>query len=127
MLGLLLKMLLLPPSLLMSHAKAYADLANEVGARYLCTLKNRWVLYGLSAMSFMMALFFGGVALLLWSALSLHEAPHAWVLLALPAATLLVSALCWWGARRLRVQPLLQDIQAQIALDIRAIQQSQPT
>ncbi len=123
MLPLLLKMLLLPPDLLKSHAQGYVDLASEVGARYLCTLKNRWVMYGLSALTLLLALIFGGVALLLWSALPPHKAPHAWVLLALPAACLLLSGLCWWWARAQRLQPLLQDIQAQIALDLQAIRQ----
>jgi hypothetical protein len=63
------------------------------------------------------------VALLLWSALPLHDAPYAWVLLALPTACLSLSGLCWWWARTLRLQPLLQDIQAQIALDLQAIRQ----
>jgi hypothetical protein len=61
----LLKLLLLPPELLKSHAQAYADLANELTARYLCTLKNRWVMYGLSALALLLALIFGGVALML--------------------------------------------------------------
>jgi hypothetical protein len=123
MLRLLLKMLLLPPDLLRSHAQGYVDLASEVSARYLCTLKNRWVMYGLSVLALLLALIFGGVALLIWSAFSLHDAPHVWVLLALPAAFLTLSALCWWWARTQRLQPLLQDIQAQIALDIQAIRQ----
>ncbi len=125
MLRLLLKMLVLPPVLLKSHAQAYADLASEVGARYLCTLKNRWVMYALSALTLLLALIFGGVALLLWSAFALHDAPHAWVLLALPVASLFLSGLCWWWARTQRLQPLLQDIQAQIALDLLAIRQVQ--
>jgi hypothetical protein len=123
MVRLLLKMLLLPPDLLKSHAQGYVDLASEVGARYLCTLKNRWVMYALSVLTLMLALIFGGMALLLWSALPLVDAPYAWVLLALPSACLLLSGLCWWWARNQRLQPLLQDIQAQIALDLQAIRQ----
>lgn len=123
MLRLLLKMLLLPPDLLKSHAQGYVDLASEVGARYLCTLKNRWAMYALSVLTLLLALIFGGVALLLWGALPLHDAPHAWVLPALPAACLCLSALCWWGARTQRLQPLLQDIQAQIALDLQTLRQ----
>ena len=123
MVRLLLKMLLLPPDVLKSHAQGYVDLASEVGARYVCTLKNRWVMYALSFLTLMLALIFGGVALLLWSALPLHDAPYAWVLLALPIACLSLSGLCWWWARSLRLQPLLQDIQAQIALDLQAIRQ----
>lgn len=123
MLRLLLKMLLLPPDLLKSHAQGYVDLASEVGARYLCTLKNRWAMYALSVLTLLLALIFGGVALLLWGALPLHDAPHAWVLPALPAACLCLSVLCWWGARTQRLQPLLQDIQAQIALDLQTLRQ----
>ena len=125
MLRLLLKMLLLPPDLLKSHAQGYVDLASEVSARYLCSLKNRWVMYGLSALTLLLALIFGGVALLLWAALPLSDAPHPWVLIALPTLSLLVSGLCWWWARTQRLQPLLSDIQAQIALDLQAIRQVQ--
>ncbi len=120
----LLKLLLLPPELLKSHAQAYADLAHELTARYLCTLKNRWVMYGLSALALLLALIFGGVGLMLWSALPLQNATHAWVLLALPASSLVVSVLCWWRARRLHLQPILREIQAQIQLDLQALQQA---
>ncbi len=123
MLRLLLKMLLLPPDLLKSHARGYVDLASEVSARYLYTLKNRWLMYGLSALTLLLALIFGGVALMLWSALPLSDAPHPWVLFALPAFSLFVSGLCWWWARTQRLQPLLSDIQTQIELDLQAIRQ----
>jgi hypothetical protein len=36
---------------------------------------------------------------------------------------LLLSGLCWWWARNQRLQPLLKEIQAQIALDLQAIGQ----
>ena len=41
MLKRLLKMMLLPPELIKSHAQGYVNLASEVCSRYLCTLKNR--------------------------------------------------------------------------------------
>lgn len=118
----LLKLLLLPPQLLQSHAQAYADLASELTARYLCTLKNRWVMYGLSALAMLLALIFGGVALMLWSALPLQNAAHAWLLVALPVSSLVVSLLCWWRARSLHLQPILREIQTQIQLDLQALQ-----
>jgi uncharacterized membrane protein YqjE len=123
MLRLLLKVLLLPPHLLKSHAQGYVDLVSEVSARYVCALKNRWLMYGLSVLAMLLALIFGGVALLLWSAWPQQASPHVWVLPALPGACLLLSVICWWWARRLRLQPLLEDIQAQIALDLQAIRQ----
>lgn len=123
MLGLLLKMLLLPPGLLTSHAQGYADLVREGGLRYVGTLKSRWALYGLSALCGLLALVFGGMALLLWGALPLHDAPHIWLLLALPAFFALLGGLFGWWARRLRLQPLLQDIRMQIALDLQTMGQ----
>jgi hypothetical protein len=124
---LLLKLLLLPPDLLRSHAQGYAELAREVGANYLCTLKNRCLMYALSAVTFLLALFLGGVALLLWAAFPLQEAPHLWVLPAVPLGLFFLSALCWWWARRMRMALVLQDFQTQIQLDILAIQQAQAT
>ena len=120
----LLKLLLLPPELLKSHAQAYADLANELTARYLCTLKNRWVMYGLSAVALLLALVFGGVALMLWSVLPLQNATHVWVLTALPVSSLFISVFFWWWARSLHQQPILREIQTQIQLDLQALQQA---
>jgi hypothetical protein len=123
----LLKLLLLPPDLLRSHAQGYADLAKEVGASYLCTLKNRCLMFALSALTGSLALMLGGVGVLLWSAFPLQDAPHLWMLPALPSGLLLVSVLCWVRARSLRQEPLWKNFQAQIQLDILAIQQAQST
>lgn len=123
----LLKLLLLPPDLLRSHAQGYADLAKEVGASYLCTLKNRCLLFAISALTGSLALMLGGVGVLLWGAFPLHDAPHLWMLPALPAGLLGVSVLCWMWARSLRQEPLWKNFQAQIQLDILAIQQAQST
>jgi hypothetical protein len=44
---------------------------------------------------------------------------------ALPLGLFFLSLLCWWRARSLRLEPLLKSFQAQIDLDILAIQQAQ--
>ena len=121
MLKLLLKMMLLPPELIKSHAQGYVDLASEVGSRYLCTLKNRWVMYGLSALAMVLALIFGGVALMLWSTATHLEPSQALVLWALPSTFLIISGLCWWRANSLYLPSLLQDIQSQLQLDLEVI------
>ncbi len=125
MLKLLLKLLVLPPELLQMHAQGYADLASQAWANHLCALKNRWVLYSLSALSLLLALIFAGVGLLLWSVLQLTDAPHPWVLLGLPLSLLAVSAVCWAWGRSLRSRPILGDIKAQIQLDMMTIRQAQ--
>jgi hypothetical protein len=125
MFKLLLKFLVLPPELLKVHAQSYADLASQAWAQHLCTLKNRWVLYLLGALNLLLALILGGVALLLWCALPSIDARHAWVLLALPVALLALSGVCWAWGRRLRTRPMLDEIKAQIQLDLLAIEQAQ--
>ena len=121
MLKLLLKMMLLPPELIKSHAQGYVDLASEVGSRYLCTLKNRWVMFALSALTLMLALIFGGVALMLWSTATQLDASQAAVLWGLPSTFLVISALLGWRAKSLRLPSLLQDIQSQLQLDLEVI------
>lgn len=121
MLKLLLKMMLLPPELIKSHAQGYVDLASEVGSRYLCTLKNRWVMFVLSALTLMLALIFGGVALMLWSTATQLDASQAAVLWGLPSSFLVISALLGWRAKSLRLPSLLQDLQSQLQLDLEVI------
>ena len=121
MLKLLLKMMLLPPELIKSHAQGYVDLASEVGSRYLCTLKNRWVMFALSALTLVLALIFGGVALMLWSTATRLDASQAAVLWGLPSSFLLISALLGWRAKSLRLPSLLEDIQSQLQLDLEVI------
>jgi hypothetical protein len=121
MLKLLLKMMLLPPELIKSHAQGYVDLASEVGSRYLCTLKNRWVMFALSALTMLLALIFGGVALMLWSTATQLDASQAAVLWGLPSTFLVISALLGWRAKSLRLPSLLQDIQSQLQLDLEVI------
>jgi hypothetical protein len=121
MLKLLLKMMLLPPELIKSHAQGYVDLASEVGSRYLCTLKNRWVMFVLSALTMMLALIFGGVALMLWSTATQLNASQAAVLWGLPSSFLVISLLLGWRAKSLRLPSLLQDIQSQLQLDLEVI------
>jgi hypothetical protein len=121
MLKLLLKMMLLPPELIKSHAQGYVDLASEVGSRYLCTLKNRWVMFALSAVTMVLTLIFGGVALMLWSTANQLDASQAAVLWGLPSTFLVISALLGWRAKSLRLPPLLQDIQSQLQLDLEVI------
>lgn len=121
MLKLLLKMMLLPPELIKSHAQGYVDLASEVGSRYLHTLKNRWVMFAMSALTMVLALIFAGVALMLWSTATQLQASQVAVLWGLPSSFLVISALLGWRAKNMRLPSLLQDIQSQLQLDLEVI------
>jgi len=117
----LLKISLLPPELIKSHAKAYVDLVNAVGWRFWRALRNKWWMYGLSALALALALVFGGMALMLWSIVPMTGARQAWVLWALPGGCLVTGGLCAWRARSLPMPSLLQDIQLQWQLDLAMI------
>lgn len=125
MFKLLLKLLVLPPELLQVHAKGYAELARQAWADHWSVFKNRWVMYALSALSLFLALMFGGVALLLWSALPVMDARHAWVLSALPLGFLAIGIACGLWARHLRMRPIWSELQEQIRLDILALKEAQ--
>lgn len=125
MFKLLLKLLVLPPELLKVHAQGYADLVGQACREQLCMLQTRCMVYSISAVSLLLALVLGGVALMLWGTLPLVNAPHVWVLWALPLSLTLISGLCWLWARHLRTPPLLDNIKTQIQLDMLAVRQAQ--
>lgn len=117
----LLKIILLPPELIRAHAQGYVDLASEAGRRFWHALIHKWSMYALSALTLLLALIFGGMALMLWSILPMADAPQAWVMWALPGSCLVTSVLCGWRAWRLPTPSLLQDIQSQWQLDLAVI------
>jgi hypothetical protein len=121
----LLKLLVLPPKLLKMHAQGYADLAAQAWESHLCALKNRITLYALSALCWVLASFWGGTALLIWAALPVLDPRWVWVLPTLPLGMSALGALLWAWARSLRRRPVLDEIKAQIKLDLLMIRPSQ--
>ena len=78
-------------------------------------------MFALSALTMMLALIFGGMALMLWSTATRLDASQAAVLWGLPSSFLLISALLGWRAKSLRLPSLLEDIQSQLQLDLEVI------
>ena len=123
----LIKLLVLPPELLRVHAWAYADLVHASCQQHLCTLKYRWLMYALAMGCLLLALVFGGTALLLWSALPVLRVGFVWVMWVLPLAMAVCSVVFAVWAQRLRPRPLLDELKEQIHLDLLAIRQAQTT
>lgn len=121
----LLKILLLPPELLKTHVRGYADLASQAWGQRMRILKTRLILYVIGATSLLLGLFLAGVSLLLWSALPVLAEHSAWVMLALPGALLTLALICQIWAHRLQLPSAFEKIKAQIALDMLALRQSQ--
>ncbi len=125
MLKLLLKILLLPPGLLQVHAHGYVDLVGQLCVHQWRMMRKRWLVYALSALSFLLALMLGGMAVLLWGVLPIAGATHSWVLMALPLSLLAVSMLFWLWARSLHAHPGLDKLKEQIRLDMQTLRQAQ--
>jgi membrane protein implicated in regulation of membrane protease activity len=121
MLNVLLKLIVTQPQLLLTHAENYADLFTQVCRRSFMQWQHQWMLYALSVGFFVVGVACAAVALLLYSALPALNPQSAWVLVVLPAVLLVISAVLFVMAKQSKVDPLMQDIQEQIALDILAI------
>ncbi len=121
MLNVLLKLIVTQPQLLLTHAENYADLLTQVCRRSLMQWQRQWMLYALSVGFFVVGVACAAISLLLYSALPVLNPQSAWVLVVLPAVLLVISAVLFLMAKQSKVDPLLQDIQEQIALDILAI------
>jgi hypothetical protein len=121
----LLKILLLPPELLKTHVRGYADLASQAWGQRMRILKTRLILYVIAATSLLLSLFFAGVSLLLWSALPVLAEHSAWVMLALPGTLMALALICQIWAHSLQSPSAFEKIKAQIALDMLALRQSQ--
>lgn len=122
--GMWLKILLLPPELLRSHAQGYADLASEELTQHACQLKKRLLLRVFGTASMLLGVSLGGVAVLLWSALPQINPQRSWVLLALPLSLCLLGLALVWSAGRLKAPPLFSKLHHQLQLDMLTLQQA---
>ena len=113
------------PQLLVAHAKAYGDLLLEEGRRALSSLILHAALYAVAGVLGLLGLVFGGVALLLYAAVS-DELRNGWVLVALPCASMLVAGACVIVARALPVNVTLDVVGRQVKADIDMIHAAGP-
>lgn len=119
-----LKIFLLPPELLRSHAQGYADLASEELTQLACQLKNRLLLWLWGVFSLLLGLGLGGVAVLLWSALPELNPQRSWVLLALPLSLCLLGLTLARSASLQKMTPLFPKLRHQLLLDKLNLQQA---
>jgi len=127
MLSVFLKLVVMQPQLLMTHAKNYADLIME-GVQYTFSIwKSRMLMYALSSVFVALGAMSGVVALLLWGALPVLNPQNAWILVVLPVVLLSMSFLFYKLAHRYPTEALFDDIQEQLHLDLLAISQARAT
>lgn len=114
----LLKLIATEPEILGDHVEAYADLVGDEVRKTGSALVMRLVWYAGALGLSVVGLVFAGVAIMLWAALpeSGYQAP--WVLIAVPAVTLLAAAVCAILARRSRVESAFDNVKKQVSADM---------
>lgn len=121
MLAVFIKLIVMQPQLLLTHVKNYAALMTEGMQHSFSRWKLRAVLYAMSFVLLVLGAMAGVVALLLWGALPILHPKNEWILVALPCALLLMSGSFYGLAQHYKIEPMFDDIQQQLNLDILAI------
>jgi hypothetical protein len=125
MFGVLFKLIVMQPEVLLTHVKNYADLAVEELQHAFAAWRMRVLLYAVSAVLLGLGVVCGLMSLLLWGALPLLHPDNAWVLVAVPLALLMAGVGVGAAAQRYPITPLFAGIQEQLDLDMLAICQAQ--
>lgn len=111
------------PQLLVDHAEAYAGLVSEEVEKTAATWKHRFVFMAAAALLALLALAFGGVALMLF-AVSPTAAIHApWLLIATPVAPALAAVVLAWVGNRHDGAPFAQ-LKLQWARDMAMVREA---
>lgn len=125
MFGVLFKLIVTQPEVLLTHVKNYADLAREELQHAFAAWRMRVLLYGVSVVLLGLGVVCGLMSLLMWGALPVLHPDNAWVLVAVPLALLMAGVGVGVAAQRCAMTPLFAGIQEQLDLDMLAICQAQ--
>lgn len=125
MFGVLFKLIVMQPEVLLTHVKNYADLAIGELQHAFAAWRLRVLLYMVSAVLLGLGVVCGLMSLLLWGALPVLHPDNAWVLVAVPLALLMAGVGVGVAAQRYAMTPLFAGIQEQLDLDMLAICQAQ--
>jgi len=106
------------PGLALEHASAYAELASVEAQAWSRQLAQR-ALMALGALLLLaLALGLAGVAGLLLASTPLAAMPHPWLLWAVPALPLALSAVLAWRLRRSPLSAAFAALREQAAIDL---------
>lgn len=105
------------PDLVMDHVSAYAALLHAEATVAGSHALQRAMAWSLVAAGLLLCLVFTGVALML----GLMLMQFHWVLVAVPAAFLLLALLAWLRARAIAPSSAFQDLKGQFDSDVRAL------
>lgn len=124
MMNVLLKLCVLEPKLLMAHVKSYSDLMVEGIQQAVMTWKLQLMMYSIAVACFCLGLLSTSLSVLLWAALPVLNEQNSWALIVFPVILFVVSSLFFAIAKSYKMEPLFNEVQEQLNLDLVAICQA---
>lgn len=106
------------PGLLLDHASAYAELASVELDEWSGQWRQRAALVAASALLALLSLVLAGVAGLAWAVVPVSDMPMPWLLVAIPAAPLLLAGLLAWRVRGMQRETPFAELRQQLAQDL---------
>lgn len=113
----LIRLLASKPHLVAHHLGGYVELASAQAQEVASALQSRLVWSAAAITGFSAGALLTGVALLIAAAVPLEGMPAPWLLVAVPAAPLLLGVVCWLQARQRPVAWSLDIMREQLAAD----------
>lgn len=106
------------PGLLIDHASAYAELASVELDEWSGQWRHRATLSAAAAVLALLSLALAGVAGLALAVVPMSDMPMPWLLLAIPAAPLLLAGGLAWCVRGMPRPPPFAELRQQLAQDL---------
>ncbi len=114
----LLRLIATEPQLLGDHVEAYAELVGDEVRKTSSAWAIRLGLYAAALGLLAVGLVFVGVALMLWASLPASGFAMPWVLVAVPAVTLLAAIVCAVLAQRHPIENAFDKVRQQLNADM---------
>lgn len=114
----LLRILVTQPHLLADHAASYGSLLEEEATKFASSWLGKVALFAASGIVGVLAVFFGGTALMLRGVLPPENYPAGWLLWAVPAGSLVLAGLLALLAVKKPTEQPLSALKAQLSADL---------
>ena len=114
----LLRLIATEPQLLGDHVEAYAELVGDEARKTGSAWGLRLGLYAAALCLIAVSLVLAGVALMLWASLPPSSFQWPWLLVAVPATTLIAAVACALIARRNPLENAFDNVKKQLSADM---------
>jgi hypothetical protein len=114
----LLRLIATEPQILGDHVEAYAELVGDEVKKTSSAWATRLGFYAAALCLLCVGLVFTGVALMLWASLPASSLQVPWLLVAVPAVTLVAALVCAITAKHSPIESAFDNVKKQLSADM---------